>query len=459
MTFSHLRRGRKLKKYLVLVICGFLLVGPVAAFTPEQIVESSSRADKLLREAESRAMEQCDTTRIVVPLLRIVPGLDLGTYTERTVDTTVSIEWSGACVDGKRDGVGVLNWIEEREEKTRFIVDWRSEGRFVKGQRLGLWCMTSKIQMTRGSVIREISDSGCSVIAGHTKPLTANYRKQSDGKWKEYTANKPSDIALPLAAGTLEAQSAKVIADALAGKTDLKVELVVVAQSSILDDLVRGSKIVVAPGSKPISLKDKNVALVLSSGMVTELERFKRERQAFIAASGGMSGEGAKLRAEFIAASDPQRLLVNIAKVLRKHAKTVQPADDLVGLQKGRFDYALIVDWKSLTRFDQLGKFDNFPRSSGKKSGHDEWNAGAPAIAVETMQGFLVNRDLKAIKIFIASPANVILKSSVRTAGIGFTGDNDYMDYLAIYFKSGWGEGADDIGKVLFDLDHFAGKN
>ena len=53
------------------MICGFLLAaGSVSAITPEEraIIVIPQRAVKLLLEAESRAMERCDTTRIVVSL-------------------------------------------------------------------------------------------------------------------------------------------------------------------------------------------------------------------------------------------------------------------------------------------------------------------------------------------------------------------------------------------------------
>ena len=273
-----------MNKYQVLMICGFLLAaGSVSAKTPEEQAISDknaaihARARTLLLEAESRAMAQCDTTRIVVSLPSVEPQYDTKnnrlTWVDTTYEETVTIEWGGACVDGKREGEGILNWVEVNESGhgAKLVSQWRSEGRFVKGQRLGLWCWTKTFQVTQdGKLSHDKSDSGCSILAGHDKPLTDNYRKQADGRWQQFASGSTDSY---LAAGALEAQSAKILAAAAAGKADLKVALVV--QNRTLDDLVPGSKIVLAPSAAPLSLKDKRVAIVLSSQTVRELERFK----------------------------------------------------------------------------------------------------------------------------------------------------------------------------------------
>ena len=441
-----------MKRYLALVICSFLLNGPVSAqLTAEQQaeVEKSSaiavRAHTLLLEAESRAMEQCNVARVVVPL----PHFNTVTKTEITVDTIVSIEWSGACVDGRRDGDGVLTWIEEETTNTRInettsleirsLSTWRSEGRFVKGRRLGLWCMTSKFLVKSKSEDftyppYESESGGCSVFAGHDRQLTDNYRKQSDGSWMNYLAGMAGGSSL--APGTLEAQSAKVLADAAAGKTVQAPELVV--QNRTFDDLVRGSKIVLAPSAAPIPLKDKRVAIILSSRTISELERFKREREALISASSGLTGDAAKYRSEFIAASRPDRPLINLAKIVRKHARTVLPADDLVGLQKGEFDYALIVDWRHMSRFDLLGKYDT------KHPNNEE----TPAPGCESWAAFLVTPDLKAVKELPASQQWCL-------KGADFSGDSHYMLLLSNHFQNAWGKSPDDTGMSMIGLDYF----
>ncbi len=463
-----------MKKYLVLVICGFLQVGSVSAkfmdFTKQIAIRA--RAVELKREAEARAMEECSTNRTVYSYPTVVHDYfskheDGITEKEMTAEGVISFVWTGGCVAGKRDGDGVLTWTEEEVTNTRIdqtsnleirnVYTTRSEGRFVNGQRLGLWCMTYRNQTIAkggGSDIApaERSDSGCSVFAGHTNNLTGNYRKQPDGSWHKY--DELGSTGLSLAAGALEAQSAKVLANAAAGKTDLKIPELIV-QNRALDDLVRGSKIVLALSAAPISLKDKRVAIVLSSQTVSELERFKRERQALIDASAGLRGEAATERAKFIQYSNPDRLLVNILKVVQKHVKSAQPADDLVELQKGGFDYALVVDWKSMTRFDQLGKYDSFPIYRELKSPPVvAWKAGTvTALAGESLGGFLINRDLKAVQHFSPFPT-VNLRWPLESK----SDDQVYMSRLAAFFEKQWGKSPDDRGDVIFGLDYYLKK-
>ena len=112
-----------MKQLRISTICGFLLAGTALAMSSAYAVDSPAkssvdvelRAIKITAEAEERAMAQCSETRIVVP----VPYWDFLTNVERTVNRTVSIEWSGGCVDGKRDGNGVLTWTQEKEPNGR----------------------------------------------------------------------------------------------------------------------------------------------------------------------------------------------------------------------------------------------------------------------------------------------------------------------------------------------------
>lgn len=442
-----------MKTLPILLSCLFLLPDPASAqLTAEQKAEVdrqvaiTMRAGKLLLEAESRAMEQCATTRVTVPL----PHWDGVAKIERTVNTTVAIEWSGACADGKRDGGGVLTWIQEKVTSTRIdqgvtlvirsTTTWRSEGRFVRGQRAGLWCGTRKYTIAANDRRpTEGTDGGCSVLAGHANPLTPSYQKQSDGSWVQYVVGSPT--ASSLAAGALEALSAKALADASAGKVTQGAELVV--RNPALDDLVRGSKIVLAPTALGVSLKDKRVAVVLSSGTVSDLERFTRERQALIAASAGLRGNAGAYRAQFIAASSPDRLLTNLARVVRPYARSVQSAEDLTGLADGSYDYALILDWKHMTRFDLLGKFESFPVTSTASP------YSGPAVACESMAGFLVDRELKAVLHLVDHP------NCHRKFEYALPGDEGYMLTLSSFFEGLWGKTVDDQGSYGVMLNTF----
>ena len=315
----------KVKK--ITIMASLLLATSAAAeLTPEQKAESArraaifARAHTQLLEAQQAAMERCDSTRTVVTL----PAYDFTKKVERTADTVVTIDWKGGCVDGKRDGDGVLSWTEDEDKENngaglRVVTSWRAEGRFVKGQRLGLWCMSRSYRMFRAG--EQVGNPGttefCAVYASHAKPLTSGFRKQPDGSWLEAVGIAGSKLP----PGALEAQSARVFSEAAAGKTVQKVELRV--QNEALEDLLPGAKIVLAPSPTRISLKGKRIAIVLSSGTLDGMERFKREREALIAASSHLTGESATHRQRFIAASDPGRLLLNVAKILRDRKSVV----------------------------------------------------------------------------------------------------------------------------------------
>lgn len=443
----------------VALLYAIFLAGPALAqttATDKARVENASaisiRANMLLLEAEARALERCDSTRFVVQL----PTYDWASLAETTIATTVSIEWSGACVDARRDGDGVLTWTEKTTRRksmseavmtSETVVSHRAEGRFVRGQRIGLWCMTKTwalLSETRMAGVpaspparAERHDSGCSVLAGHSKPLTDNYRKQSDGRWMTYLDGQPAGSTL--APGALEAHSAKVLADAAAGKSgQSQPELVV--QNKSLDELVRGSRVVLAPSPMPIALKGKRVAIVLSSQTGDALSQFRHERQALIDASAGLRGEAAIARRQFIQVSDPDRLLTQVARVMLKHAKSVQPADDLVELQKGGFDYALILDWKQATRFDLLGKFDNFPSSLA--------GTGPDCVASDSLGAFLVGPDLRAL-LQLVPYRSCRYKNDIP----GIASDQNYLQTLAWHFAVVFGKDADDIGWPVQRLD------
>jgi hypothetical protein len=265
-------------------------------------------------------------------------------------------------------------------------------------------------------------------------PLTRSYHKQPDGGWIDYQAKGVVE-GTSLAPGTLEALSAKVLADAAAGKTMRAPELSF--QHQALADLVPGAKTVFAPSPTPIPLKDKRVAIVLSTRAISELERFKRERAALITASARLSGEAAKYRATFTSASNPDRMLVNVAKTARKHIKSVQSSEDLIDLHEGKFDYALIIDWSYKTRFDLLGKYDNFTDKLGI------------APACESMSLFLVSPELKVINQFHSLP------SCADKLEHKEKGDAGYLHKLSLGYEWLWGKGLDQTGALMAGLDYF----
>lgn len=423
---------------LILLVFGFMSIGAATAQVNNQPwMEIFKRGAKLIAEAEEKAMEQCETTRTAFS----IPAYNVSTKTEVTRNINVTIEWNGGCLDGKRDGEGILSWTADAEglpgaTDKGYASKSRSEGRFVKGRRLGLWCTTGEFD-TRSSRGISQSPSSCTIFAGHATRLTSTFRKQPDGSWHEFLGNRATGTTV--AAGVLEAQSAKVLAEAGAGATNLKTNVVV--KNQLLDDLVRGANIELARSNGPVSLQGKRVAVVFSSNMIQELARFKRDREQLIAASNGLTGPAAEYRDKFISASNSDKLLVNVAKTLLKHGATVQPADDLGALQGGQVDYAFVLDWKHTIPFDLLGKFDSIPDSSPKPG------VLGDGLFCQSLGGFLINRDLKAIKDAPGLP-HCAYKIRGRPAG-----DLGYMSMLAGHFMLLWGDGPDKLGSMVSRFD------
>lgn len=428
------------KTNLALTVCSFLLAGAALALTPQEqalndrAAEVAARANAMLLAAQSKAIEQCDVTSVVVPF----PYVDVRSGIEKSVDVATSIEWSGACVEGKRDGEGVLIWTENREQfGARVVRKRQAQGRLVKGKRLGIWCQTDYMQVNGRDAA---PDSGCSVFAGHDRPLTGNFRKQEDGIWQEISNRKPTGSTLK--AGSLESMSAQVLAEADTTKPSAVVG--VAGQNAALDDLVRGSRIIIAPSAAPIALRDKRVALVLSSNTLKELERYRRERQKLIDASSGLSGNAAKFRNEFIFASSPERLLAGLLKAVQREVKLAEPADDLTGLQKGKYDYAFVFDWKDGSKFDLLGRYDRFPM--GEAGRVDTY------VACEFLTGFLITPDLKAVK---TMPGYTTEGCTRKRADDGLSGDEAYFKKLAEHYSYFLGKGGDSRGDLAFRLHKF----
>lgn len=395
-----------MKRNILLVMFCFFGMGSTLAQESgideafEKTIAEAKKYEKRMLEALENALSDCSTSQ--PELIHQGFGKD--------IRDSMLIDWTGACVDGKHDGHGALIWKTNRsyvsEPNTTIATsEHRQEGRFVKGQRVGLWCGYSKGPRN--------SEEGCVILAGHGKRMTNIFRKQSDGTWLEYVGGNKTNTRQ--AAGTLEAYSEGVIDDFLASRPIR--QMVQVMQSPILNDLVRGSKIVFIPSTVPVSLKDKRVAIVLSSGTLTELARFNQQREEVIAATRKIPGDA--WIEKFVAASNSDRMLVAIYKVLAKYAKVVQPMDDLSVLQKGNFDYAFVLDWKNMTQLDKVASYYRSPSDLNEA-----------IVAEQSLSAFLINRELKAVMKF-----NGMKNYSESKNWYSKSGD---MRFLAEFFELNW---------------------
>lgn len=289
------------------------------------------------------------------------------------------------------------------------------------------------------------ADSTCLMHGGGPAVPSVGYRRLADGRWQSVTTDGvPAQPPIFLAAGSLELVSSIVRGERKAAMPK------VVVQSPALDGLTSASKIEWQGGPwQGISLKDKRVAVVLSSQSIEELERFRRERKALLDATAGIQNERVQeTRKKLVAVSDPDRLLTIVAKVFRKYAREVVPVDDFTAVKKGRFDYILLVHWKSYTRFDLLNGYETFPEGD-----FSDWAAGrVPAVAGSWLSGMLITPDLKAVELYSPDRPYVYIKNSViRASNKKHKRDRaedawTYLIMLATCFGIDWGEGPDDLG-------------
>lgn len=291
-------------------------------------------------------------------------GCTLGTATDTwgtAATTTLTITgWTGGCRDGLRDGVGTLSETETRtmaygSTTTRTRV---SEGAFVRGTQRGLWCFiedqqTAKDSWTNLDGVREDTVSqtknplGCAL---HDPTYSDTlYVKQADGRWLSLDAPKDTPVFIP--AGLLERESDRILAEARANKTITPANLTV--ETSLLDDLVRGSRIQLRKVEGPLDLKKKRVAIVMSSKAISEFERLGRETQAFLDLTAGSAPkkpadraaweqERGRLKAE----ATSEKTLRGVTNWAVTNTASVAAADDLSVLQAKTVDYVILVDWR-----------------------------------------------------------------------------------------------------------------
>jgi hypothetical protein len=385
-----------------------------------------------------------------------------------TWQTNFSVKsWTGGCLDQKRDGHGVL--VTREDEDSEFLFSTKlekSEGNFVRGRRIGLWCFLENQNFTLGkddNKTERLADgqTGCRLLddAGGSGFV----EKRADGRWQAMDGfNKPVSPEVVLDPGVVEAESDRLIKEATAGKTGLKVKPFDV-QSDALDGLIAGTRLRTAESTSRISLEGKRVALVLSTRTIGEIDRFTRERQALIDASAslpppsaprkaaatgadvaleamtGPVNEAMVQRARFIDVSRPELLLKRVATTLRRYAREVVPAEDLSGLSKGEFDYALVLDWQSTTRFDLLGKYKDVA-VAGPNSLDEASRVGGQRIG-----GFLISPKMEVVQTFVGyADADTSNKQDACAQGRGGnTCDRDYLKALADFYAKRWTDTTD----------------
>lgn len=256
--------------------------------------------------------------------------------------------WTGGCREGKRDGFGVLSIGEDSidnepgAEGSQSESRWHDlEGTYVEGQAIGLGCIVNSRSEGREMLGKPVLR--CSLSGAENTP--GFFRKETDGRWTivDYRSQPIEPLAF-VSPGALERESERAIAAAKQGSPIGQFLLPVIVPD--FGDILSGGAIVLAPSIENPPLKGKRVAVVLSARAVSELERFSKMRETLINVSARIPKAGRARREEFIAGSNPSRVIASVVAAVKSHAGTAVPAEDLSVLANGAADYVLVFDWR-----------------------------------------------------------------------------------------------------------------
>lgn len=336
-------------KRLCAALC---LLAPCGITHAQQLVEGFHA--QLVRDwnTQSRAEADC-LGQPVRDSYRLKTTYGISAY----LKTYSAPEWSGGCVQGRRDGHGRLrtNLISTSDNSTVPLI-FAHEGEMVTGQRAGLWCAwIGKNTFNDGKSIAMPPDTRkpanyCTLYSPQASfrgaLVQASFTQDTDGSWRIGPMARISREAM-------EQASRQLVAATRDGRSPESFRLPV--QIDALADLVNGGTAWLVPGppldyfvktGQPPALAGKRVALVLSTRTGTELQRWGAERQTLLDATAQLREDGmADTRKSFIESTQPEQLLRNWAANMALNGAQVRVADDLSPLAEGSADYALLVDW------------------------------------------------------------------------------------------------------------------
>jgi hypothetical protein len=369
---------------------------------------------------------------------KAVPNVD--PYLSFTYDVTIK-GWSGNCVGGKRDGVGLftldfgLNY-PLIPPSTAWGEVW--EGAMTGGNQVGLWCST-------------YLPNALSYFSWHTQPecrllngaqSTDLYVKQVDGRWKQVDILGAVSDQGALDAGSLEAESGRLIAAAQAGQPAAQIQLG--TRIAELSDLVRGGSILQVYDNKPLGLAGKRVAIVFSTSTLGEIARY-RKMYASLKAKGSSDQPS---RQDALAFAVPESLMRAITSGVRHRAATVLAAGDLSVLNDGKADYALVVDWRFKGKIDMAkGEYVSTPPCTGPQLEADK----CQMLYQQIFTAYLVSPALKSVRRVTVPAEGSLIHVYPRQPQ---QSDEDYYDDFFIeldgYNRRSW---AQDTGAFASALD------
>jgi hypothetical protein len=318
----------------------------------EQIHRSLDALTALKQTLAAKAESSCDFHEDTASFDYFDPG------SNRIVPSTYTLKvekWTGGCIDGKRDGKGLYRTLGRTDftgiNKTDEKIE--AEGTFVAGVPVGLWCYSFAYNF-------EYADHAPNCVLRNADRLAnMGFQKVGDGKWQlpaAYFGVPPTEIP----AGTLEAESDRIIAAARAGTPTRPLNISIT--SPALSNLTQGASIRLALKPKHIDLQGKRVALIYSDATLASMKQFPLDVQQALAAPVSQHSQSSDDRQQFIDAATVSRFTQGIGAPLLRKGITAVPANDLSVLSKGLADYVLLVDWRYSWRSDLSdAEFERMP--------------------------------------------------------------------------------------------------
>jgi len=320
------------------------------------------------------------------------------TYEGVVISTTQisTTQWSGACINGLKDGPGsftIKSRTDTKSDSVVTILEQASSGLYVRGQPAGLNCNDIISYIFRGKSVQSTMPHYCTLALGDLP--SPNLVKQTDGNWQVKPATPTGAFPIMFAtASDVDAISAsansRVKTGDLTGPIEFKVQIPDAA------DLVQNGEFTLALNSAPLQLKSKRVAIVLTSNTEKEFARFNTMRKGFFSQTAGV---GDIDRKDYIARSDPKNMLINISTAFAGQTAGLQSAGDLSVLGDGGVDYVALADWRFKGNFNlSRSEFRALPVC---EVGDDE--SRCPLFLDYDLSILLISKELKIVRAWSTS--------------------------------------------------------
>lgn len=365
------------------------------------------------------------------------------TDVRKTGNYTTTSSWDGPCIDGIATGTGKLTSDTIGPDTVSRAV---LQGTLIDGRQAGMWCTLVSQVTSAGST----TDFSGDCTLGYNRPPPQYgaklYRPLPNGDWRLRAPMIGQGNEYPVPVVIAKAGMDAAIAAATPNATTLPD---MAFTSPMLDGLTPGSAGVAAGEMNAMpDISGKRIALVLTNRAVAELDRFAKQRNAFIKSNGygkkfsdgvGFTIIGTRVDSSLpgiIAATDPARFVPSIIGAMRPQIGTgeIVPADDLGVLTNGGADYAIVLDWSFDGGILSPSEFEKIPVCDPKNS------LKCASMFTEHYQALVIDPRIRAVSIL----------SSYSSPHPRFVKELPYVDQIVPYLRILWQGDGDYTPQTMF---------